>query len=288
MSLTSARACLSLWSRVSQRGTAVTATRLSAVPDAASCSRNPSQLMRSSLTPITTTRNGRGYSWVRGLKCSPSARSHSLRSCMRPMSTRPGRRLLDVGCAAGTFMAIAAHDGWETTGVELGASTAEAGRSRGLDVHTGTLRDVAPVLAPGSFDLVTFWDVLRHVRDPRDELSLARELLHPGGLIAATMPNIAGLYPQVTYRLIARPTGRWEYPELPAHLHDFDPRTITRLLIDAGYRDVRVRTIPTPFWYYRDRPVRRPSRRPGAWPRAESGVRGVACGPVSAGIAHQQ
>ncbi|MGH2871561.1 MAG: methyltransferase domain-containing protein, partial [Solirubrobacteraceae bacterium] len=97
----------------------------------------------------------------------------------------------------------------------------------------------------------TFWDVLEHVRDPDRELALAHRLLRPGGTLAATMPNVAGLYPRCTYRLIARPTGRWEYPELPVHLHDFDPRTIRRLLFDAGFRDVRVRTFATPFFYYR-------------------------------------
>jgi hypothetical protein len=65
------------------------------------------------------------------------------------------------------------------------------------------------------------------------------------------MPNVAGLYPQATYRLIARPTGRWEYPELPVHLYDFSPRTLTRLFKSSGYGDVKVRTFPTPFWYYR-------------------------------------
>jgi SAM-dependent methyltransferase len=162
-----------------------------------------------------------------------------------------GRQLLDVGCAAGRFMEVASRAGWRTTGVELGESTAQAARSQGLDVHTGTLRDAFSVLEPGSFELVTFWDVLEHVRDPREELAMARELLGAGGMIAATMPNVSGLYPQSTYRLIARPTGRWEYPELPVHLFDFDPRTITRLMIDSGYRDVHVKTFPTPFSYYR-------------------------------------
>jgi SAM-dependent methyltransferase len=162
-----------------------------------------------------------------------------------------GQRLLDVGCAAGTFMMFAQQAGWQTTGIEVGEATAEAARSRGLDVQTGTLREAFPELEPGSFDLVTFWDVLEHVRDPRDELALTRELLRPGGTIAATMPNVSGLYPRSTYRLIARRTGSWEYPELPVHLYDFDPRTFRRLVMDSGYRDVRVQTFATPFWYYR-------------------------------------
>jgi SAM-dependent methyltransferase len=162
-----------------------------------------------------------------------------------------GARLLDVGCATGIFMSLAERAGWRTTGVELGVSTAEAARGLGLDVHTGTLADAFSELEPGSFSLVTLWDVLEHVRDPRHELGLVRTLLAPGGTITATMPNVEGLYPRATYRLLARTAGRWEYPELPVHLYDFSPRTLTRLLISRGFADVRIRTFATPFAYYR-------------------------------------
>ena len=36
------------------------------------------------------------------------------------------------------------------------------------------------------------------------------------------------------------------------HLYDFSPDTVRRLLLDAGFLDVRVRTYATPFWYYRE------------------------------------
>jgi SAM-dependent methyltransferase len=159
--------------------------------------------------------------------------------------------LLDVGCSSGTLIELAADAGWTAVGVELGESTAQAARDRGLDVRTGTLPAVVDQFLPGSFSLITFWDVLEHLRDPREELALARRLLAPGGTLAATMPNVEGLYPQTTLRLLARPTGAWEYPELPVHLYDFSPRTTMLLLRRNGFGNVRVRTFATPFWYYR-------------------------------------
>lgn len=166
-------------------------------------------------------------------------------------ATEEGGTLLDVGCSSGTFLELAAQAGWTSTGVELGDTTAQAARDRGLDVRTGTLSDVADQFPPQSFSLITFWDVLEHLRDPREELVLARRLLAPGGTLAATMPNVAGLFPQTTLRLIARPTGAWEYPELPVHLYDFSARTSALLLRRNGFGNVRVRTFATPFWYYR-------------------------------------
>jgi SAM-dependent methyltransferase len=162
-----------------------------------------------------------------------------------------GARLLDVGASSGAWLEVAATAGLVATGVELGDATSAAARARGLDVRTGTLEAVRSELGDQRFDLVTFWDVLEHLRDPRHELALARSLLAPGGVLAATFPNEAGLYPRLTHRLFARRTGIWEYPELPVHLYDFSPATARRLLTSAGFQVEAVRTFATPFDFYR-------------------------------------
>lgn len=166
----------------------------------------------------------------------------------------PGMRVLDVGASSGAWLEVAAAAGLEAVGVELGEATAAGARARGLDVRTGTLEQA--VAAPGGlagqrFDLITFWDVLEHVPDPRQELRLAHGLLAPGGRVAATFPNVEGLYPRLTYRLLARRTGVWEYPELPVHLYDFSPRTARRLLESLAYEVDAVRTFATPYSFYR-------------------------------------
>ena len=165
---------------------------------------------------------------------------------------RPAQRTLDVGASSGAWLEVAEAEGLRATGVELGAATAEAARARGLDVRTGTLQDASPTLVDESFDLITFWDVLEHLRDPRKELALAAGLLAPGGLVAATFPNVDGWYPRLTYRLLARRTGVWEYPELPVHMYDFSPATARRLFERLGYEVIAVRTFETPFDFYRE------------------------------------
>jgi SAM-dependent methyltransferase len=174
-----------------------------------------------------------------------------LRHLRGARALRPGMRLLDVGASSGAWLEVAAAEGVEGIGVELGESTAARARSRGLDVRTGTLAEVLPSLGGERFDLITFWDVLEHLHDPRRELALARGLLAPQGRIAATFPNVEGLYPRLTYRLIARRTGVWEYPELPVHLYDFAPETARRLFSSMGYGVERIRTYATPFEFYR-------------------------------------
>ena len=167
----------------------------------------------------------------------------------RPLAA--GARVLDVGASSGAWLEVAARAGAKASGIEIGAGVAARGRERGLDLRTGTLAEALPGFEGERFDLISFWDVLEHVRDPRRELQLAREALAPGGVVAATFPNVEGLYPRLTYRLLARRTGIWEYPELPVHLYDFAPATARLLFERAGLEVESLRTFATPYSFYR-------------------------------------
>lgn len=178
-------------------------------------------------------------------------RAREKRSLLDDAGVRSGGRALDVGCSTGAWLEVARDAGWQPIGIEIGDAFAEVARGRGFEVHTGTLAELAPAFEPRSFDLVTFWDVLEHLPEPRAALEQAACLLAPGGVIAATFPNVAGLYPRATLRLLAGRTGVWEHPELPAHLYDFSPSTATGLLRRAGLEPTAVQTTAVPFSYYR-------------------------------------
>jgi 2-polyprenyl-3-methyl-5-hydroxy-6-metoxy-1,4-benzoquinol methylase len=161
--------------------------------------------------------------------------------------SRPPGRLLDVGCSAGFFLAAARERGWTVTGVELNADAAGLARDRlGLDVVVGELAE-APV-RPGSFDAVTFWDVLEHVPDPADALRAAHRLLRPGGTLALSTPNLDGLFPRLS-RPVGHLTGYWTHPEPPAHLFQFSRRTLGRLLGATGFDVLEVLHERTPLKY---------------------------------------
>jgi SAM-dependent methyltransferase len=114
-------------------------------------------------------------------------------------------RILDVGCALGTFLAIARDHGFEPHGVEISQFASSFAREqRGLDVFTGDLENFgAP---PGTFDVVTFWDAIEHVTHPVENLKTARRLLRPGGLLLVTTDNFDCLVAdvaRVSYRASA-------------------------------------------------------------------------------------
>lgn len=140
---------------------------------------------------------------------------------------RPGRAL-DVGCAAGYFLSVLAARGWEVCGVEVSPFVARFARERyGLpDIRVGSLEEAG--FAGASFDLVTFWDVLEHLVDPRRTLQVARALIRPEGVLVLETQNVRSLFA----RLLGR---RWHHFKQPEHLYHFDRDTIARLLLESGF-----------------------------------------------------
>jgi len=143
-----------------------------------------------------------------------------------------GGRALDVGCAAGFCMKALDELGFQVQGVEPSESIARHAIERfGFDVHIGTLGTAS--LEPGSFDLITMWDVVEHVVDPRALLVQARELLKPEGLLVLETQNVASAF--------ARILGpRWHHYKHTEHVLHFNPKTVRDLLLSAGFRPATV------------------------------------------------
>lgn len=112
------------------------------------------------------------------------------------------RRLLDVGCGLGFFLAAAQRRGWEVRGVDTSPAWVNLANAR-LGSERVQLASVERASLPrGSFALVTVWDVIEHVFEPIPFLARLRELLAPGGRLFIRTPNIAYGYPVYAFRRV--------------------------------------------------------------------------------------
>ncbi len=137
-----------------------------------------------------------------------------------------GRSLLDIGAYIGVFVQVAAQRGWDAWGVEPSDWAAAEAQRHGLNVIAGT--QYAPELAGRQFDVITMWDVIEHVTDPKSEIRHARELLRPGGVLVLHTMDIDSL--------LARLMGtRWPWL-MDMHLHYFSQKTMRAMLEDVGFR----------------------------------------------------
>ncbi len=154
----------------------------------------------------------------------------------------PGR-LLDVGCARGTFLGLARDAGWQAEGVELSHEHVVHARGRGFTVWEGEFAS-APLTA-GSYDAITMWDFLEHVNDPQATLAAARRLLAPAGVLLVFTIDGASLFNLVGDALWRASGGRAGQPlELlydARHNWYFTAASLARLLEGAGFRAERWR-----------------------------------------------
>jgi SAM-dependent methyltransferase len=149
-----------------------------------------------------------------------------------PLLPRSGR-WLDVGCAAGFFLAEAqAH--YEVQGVELSAwSSAWAREQLQLPVITGTLQHAA--LPSSHFDVVSLWDVIEHVSDPVPLLAEVARVLKPAGRVVLTTGDWGSAYAQ-------RRGAEWHLMTPPWHLTMFSRATLADAAGRAGLRPVAWRS----------------------------------------------
>jgi 2-polyprenyl-3-methyl-5-hydroxy-6-metoxy-1,4-benzoquinol methylase len=131
-------------------------------------------------------------------------------------------RYLDVGCSTGFVVEAARDKGWDAIGIDLNPSAIEFGRSRGLDLRTVALEDAG--FAPRTFDVVSLFDVLEHLLDPRRTLRACADLLAPGGILFLYVPNFDS-----ASRLLMGANAHFIWPT--HHLNYYTPTTMRDLML---------------------------------------------------------
>jgi len=108
---------------------------------------------------------------------------------------QPSGRLLDIGCAYGKFLEVAADEGGYTlSGMDLSEHAAGIAAQRleprGVRVRVGGVLD--DPFPDETFDVVTMFDVIEHVPDLDAAFSAAKARVAPGGVLALSVPVYDG------------------------------------------------------------------------------------------------
>jgi SAM-dependent methyltransferase len=172
-------------------------------------------------------------------------------------------RILDLGCGNGLFLAeldrradLSAR-GWELHGVDYSPAVLADARRRPYTFDQCNLEEGIPY--PGnSFDVVTAGEVIEHVYDPDRLLREAHRVLHPGGWLLLTTPNLQAWYNRALFAAGIQPLfyetstkstkigagaiTRLKRGSVPVgHLRVFNRRALIDLLVSEGFRPVALR-----------------------------------------------
>jgi SAM-dependent methyltransferase len=153
---------------------------------------------------------------------------------------KPQDRLLDLGCGAGEFTAIASDLGAEAVGVEVAQSALGRARRRHPQIDFRLAQIDGPLpLEDNSFDVVWASEVIEHVADTARWLSEVRRVLVPRGRLLLTTPSHGRV------RLVLGGIERFSEP-LGDHLHLYTRRSLTQTLRELGWGEVSVRAAGGP------------------------------------------
>jgi len=137
------------------------------------------------------------------------------------------RLLLDLGASYGHFLSVATGR-FESYGVEASAAAVEWGRREfGIRNLVGSLYDLPPGV-PARVDVITAWDVIEHLAEPREALARCRERLTTNGWLFMSTPDAGSLMAGVLGR-------RWYYQDPLQHINLFSRRNLARIVEAAGF-----------------------------------------------------
>lgn len=147
------------------------------------------------------------------------------------------KRVLEIGCASGNQTRIMRDElGCNVTAIEFNAEVAESARPFCERLITGSIEklDLAGLLGEARFDVITFGDVLEHLRNPSAALEKVKPFLAENGYIAASVPNF--VHASIIYEMCH---GRFDYRSTglldDTHIHFFTKRSVAQTFEDAGF-----------------------------------------------------
>jgi SAM-dependent methyltransferase len=160
---------------------------------------------------------------------------------------RAGERgkLLDIGCGPGYFMNMARDRGYSVHGCEISNAAFDyAVNSLKLNVFKGEIQNAG--FEDGFFDVITMWNVLDQMANPKEALSACVRFLKPGGVL---MLRVTNLDFQKHVHGFAGKTALKNLKNINEamvlHIYSFNRDAIRRVLRIFGFKDARV--FPSPI-----------------------------------------
>lgn len=146
----------------------------------------------------------------------------------------PGKKLLDIGCAAGFFLQDARDAGWEVTGIDIAKPALDfAKKELDLDVSYGRLVDKQ--YPDNSFDAITMFDLIEHLYTPLNELKEIHRILKPGGVVFIFTPNVSSIKQKIL-------RGKWYAFKPREHNYYFSIKTLSMMLDKKQLKTIHAST----------------------------------------------
>jgi len=143
-----------------------------------------------------------------------------------------GKKILDIGCGDGGFLALAREKGFKVYGVDHDRRSAVLAKSlyKIKTVKVGSCKNISRNNTWKGFSVVTLFDVLEHVSNPIDTLKTASGLIKKGGTICISVPRFDRK--PILFDIEV------DFP--PHHFTLWTPQSLEKALSAAGFSDIKI------------------------------------------------
>ncbi len=156
-----------------------------------------------------------------------------------PRRAKEKKRLLDIGCAYGPFLAAAKDFGFEPFGTDISQSALEYVKNQlGFECVSSSFADfdVKKTFGFERFDVVTMWYVIEHCQDLKSLLPRVSSMLKNGGVFAFSTPSASGVSARFNRQSFFESSPRDHYTL-------WEPRNAARILRRFGFKLIKI--VPT-------------------------------------------
>lgn len=140
------------------------------------------------------------------------------------------KKILDIGCATGNFLAI---DKKNIIGVEKDVGSIKIAKSRGLKVIKVDVENKKLPFHDNSFDFVNARHILEHTYGPLHLLQESRRVLKIGGKLVLTTEDARQM--------------KWKFYDGFEHVKPYTPISLMKGALDAGFKKYDIFYLPTGF-----------------------------------------
>ncbi len=147
--------------------------------------------------------------------------------------SRPEKNILDIGAGTGDFLKVCKNNSWNVFGTEPDLGARNIASEKGI-----VLQEDLTKFKNQTFEIITLWHVLEHVKNLQEYISSLNQLLSDNGTLIIAVPNYKS-YDANYYKEF------WAAFDVPRHLWHFSQTSISKLFTKV---DMKVeKTLPMKF-----------------------------------------
>ncbi|HMP91656.1 MAG TPA: class I SAM-dependent methyltransferase [Phnomibacter sp.] len=147
-------------------------------------------------------------------------------------------QFLEIGAGVGFVAQYLLRKGYSYQGLEYEPGIAALSTTTGLPIEQGDFHSLPNL--PKNYNTVLFFEVLEHVQDLKEVLTVLKEQLLPGDLIGFTVPNFD------VYKNFSKVPNRVYGSPPPIHVNFFTLQSLGQILPAYGFEPIMLKSRPIP------------------------------------------